>query len=301
MAWHLAVRRQPIIWTNSGILLIPLGTKFREILIEIYAFSFKKVHFKMLSGKWWPFCLCLNVLSAWSVWTSLQYLFPPVSLPSSISSLQYLDHVTWRKAISSHRTGPILSLARSKLRLCLANHRAGYFALSKLRLCSANHRPGYWSNLPCDWPSTAWAYSEQETSKRRENGPWSSTAISKYDTQLNSMPHKHMELRQCIHKGRGSGTDSSAHVLTCLLSLNSDPFHQQFPHHNLHFFPCSHPKFMRWSLQILHGTAVLLCHVEKMCKSNSQKCNYGKRILPSHLNRHQTIWVYMWTHLERPV
>ena len=41
-------------------------------------------------------------------------------------------------------------------------------ARSKLRLCSANHRPGYWSNLPCDWPSTVWAYSEQET----ENGPW---------------------------------------------------------------------------------------------------------------------------------
>ena len=41
--------------------------------------------------------------------------------------------------------------------------------LSKLRLCSANHRPGYWSNQPCDWPSTAWAYSEQET----ENRPWS--------------------------------------------------------------------------------------------------------------------------------
>ena len=40
-------------------------------------------------------------------------------------------------------------------------------ARGKLRLCSANHRPGYWSNLPCDWPSTAWAYSEQET----ENGP----------------------------------------------------------------------------------------------------------------------------------
>ena len=33
-------------------------------------------------------------------------------------------------------------------------------ARSKLRLCSANHRPGYWSNLPCDWPITAWAYSE---------------------------------------------------------------------------------------------------------------------------------------------
>ena len=33
----------------------------------------------------------------------------------------------------------------------------------KLRLCSTNLRPGYWSNLPCDWPSTAWAYSEQLT------------------------------------------------------------------------------------------------------------------------------------------
>ena len=44
-----------------------------------------------------------------------------------------------------------LSPARSKLRLCLANHRAGYF-----------------SNLACDWLSTVWAYSEQET----ENRPW---------------------------------------------------------------------------------------------------------------------------------
>ena len=43
-----------------------------------------------------------------------------------------------------------LSLARSNLRLCLANHRAGYF-----------------SNLACDWLSIVWAYSEQET----ENGP----------------------------------------------------------------------------------------------------------------------------------
>ena len=40
-------------------------------------------------------------------------------------------------------------------------------AWSKLRLCSANYRPGYWSNLPCDWLSTAWAYSEEET----ENNP----------------------------------------------------------------------------------------------------------------------------------
>ena len=56
-------RRQAIIWTNAGILLIgPLGTNLNEILIEIHTFSFKKIHLKMLSGKWWPFCLGLNVL-----------------------------------------------------------------------------------------------------------------------------------------------------------------------------------------------------------------------------------------------
>ena len=37
--------------------------------------------------------------------------------------------------------GSFLSLARSKLRLCSANHRAGYF-----------------SNLPCDWLSIVWAF-----------------------------------------------------------------------------------------------------------------------------------------------
>ena len=41
-------------------------------------------------------------------------------------------------------------------------------SLSKLRLCSANHRAGYFSNLTCDWLSIVWAYSEQAT----ENRPW---------------------------------------------------------------------------------------------------------------------------------
>ena len=57
-------RRQSIIWTNAGILLIgPLGTKFNEILIEIHTFSFKKMHLQLSSGKWRPFCLGLNVLT----------------------------------------------------------------------------------------------------------------------------------------------------------------------------------------------------------------------------------------------
>ena len=48
-------RRQAIIWTNAGILLIsPLGTNFNEILIGIHTFSFKKMHLKMSSAKWRP-------------------------------------------------------------------------------------------------------------------------------------------------------------------------------------------------------------------------------------------------------
>ena len=56
-------RRQAIIWTNAGILLIGhFGTNFSEISIEIYTFSFKKMHLKMSSGKRWQFCLGLNML-----------------------------------------------------------------------------------------------------------------------------------------------------------------------------------------------------------------------------------------------
>ena len=46
--------------------------------------------------------------------------------------------------------------------------RAHFLSLarSKLRLCSANHRTGYFSNLACDWLSIVWAYSEQETENR---------------------------------------------------------------------------------------------------------------------------------------
>ena len=39
-------------------------------------------------------------------------------------------------------------------------------ARSKLRLCSANNRAGYLSNLACRWLSIVWAYSQQETENR---------------------------------------------------------------------------------------------------------------------------------------
>ena len=55
--------RQAIIWTNAALLLSgPLGTNFSEILIEILAFSLKKMRLKVSSAKRRPFCLGLNVL-----------------------------------------------------------------------------------------------------------------------------------------------------------------------------------------------------------------------------------------------
>ena len=58
-------RRQAIIWTNAGTLLIRLlEINFSEILIKIHTFSFKKIHLNMSSGKWRPFLLGLNVLNA---------------------------------------------------------------------------------------------------------------------------------------------------------------------------------------------------------------------------------------------
>ena len=57
-------RRQAIIWTNAGILLIgTLGTNFSEILSEIHTFSFKNIRLNTSSAKWRPFCLSLNELN----------------------------------------------------------------------------------------------------------------------------------------------------------------------------------------------------------------------------------------------
>ena len=55
---------QAITWTNAAILLIrTLGTSFSKIISEIHTFSFTKMHLKMSSGIWWPFCIGLNVLT----------------------------------------------------------------------------------------------------------------------------------------------------------------------------------------------------------------------------------------------
>ena len=77
MEWHICVgnlaiigsdnglspgRRQAIIWNNAGILFIePLGTNFCEILFEMHTLSFNKMYLRMLSAKWRPSCIGLNV------------------------------------------------------------------------------------------------------------------------------------------------------------------------------------------------------------------------------------------------
>ena len=87
-------RRQTIIWTNAGILSIgPIGTIFNEISIKIHTFSWKKIHFKMSSGKWRPFCLGLNVLIYhWmSLSTVVAYQYTIISRNQSHSRLFSLN------------------------------------------------------------------------------------------------------------------------------------------------------------------------------------------------------------------
>ena len=70
---HICVGKQTIIGSDNGLapgghkaitrtsalmlLIGSLRTNFSEILIRIQTFSFKKMHLKMLSVKWRPFCL----------------------------------------------------------------------------------------------------------------------------------------------------------------------------------------------------------------------------------------------------
>ena len=58
------VRRQAITWINVNSLSIgPSRTNFSEILFAIQTFSLNKINLKMLSPKWRPSCLSLDVLN----------------------------------------------------------------------------------------------------------------------------------------------------------------------------------------------------------------------------------------------
>ena len=76
---------QAIIWTNAGILLFRnLGSNFSEVISKIHTFSFRKMHLKMPSAKWRPFCFSLNLLSGSMIVNRLFLSFLP-----SLNSRRY--------------------------------------------------------------------------------------------------------------------------------------------------------------------------------------------------------------------
>ena len=114
-------RRQAIIWTNAGILLIgPLGTNVSEILIEIHILSFKKMHLEWSSGKWRPFCLGLKVLTPNS---------SPVYINDCFAIIMSADVLSPKYARPSvdQELGPILLLRHDAVTRPLANGSAAFF------------------------------------------------------------------------------------------------------------------------------------------------------------------------------
>ena len=94
-------RRQANIWTNAGILLTrTLGTKLGEILSEIHKFSFKNMHLKTLSAKWWSVCFGLDVITENGAWRSNKHV---VYVGCNYSFMSYLNrHVEVRTWVSNY-------------------------------------------------------------------------------------------------------------------------------------------------------------------------------------------------------
>ena len=103
-------RRQAIIWTNGGILLIePFGTNFSEFLIGIIKFSVKKMHLWMSSGNLRPCCLDLNELSHLQIVSS-------VACVEQLSTI-FDSYTCWfvAKIYYQHCANPHLSLVSREI------------------------------------------------------------------------------------------------------------------------------------------------------------------------------------------
>ena len=111
-------RRQAIIWTNDGLLLIgPLGTNFSEILVEILTLSFKKMRLKVSSAIWRPSCLGLNVLSVTSpvYFMNISYIYNSIS--ETVLSVSFKTY--WPNQIKSCRvkdSGDVMNCAKFTFR-----------------------------------------------------------------------------------------------------------------------------------------------------------------------------------------
>ena len=104
-------RRQAIIWTNAGILLIgALGTNFSEILTEIQTFLLKKIHLKISSAKYCSFRLGLNVLSNPTPGSAKRMRMALTSLPTKSISTSHRDF----SFIKSSRTADLSDVRSSR-------------------------------------------------------------------------------------------------------------------------------------------------------------------------------------------
>ena len=127
----------------------------------------------------WLGCHCQHInheIGTWSLYVKVVILSPMGSLCHLRHTMCVLNSRKIYTRMTVHALFPTYTLAKFVIilqnvytftiaRIILPWPRVQ--AWSKLRPCWANHRPGYWSNQPCDWLSTAWHYSKQET----ENGP----------------------------------------------------------------------------------------------------------------------------------
>ena len=130
------VRRQAIIWSNDGFLSFePLRTSFSEIVIGIHTFSFKKMCFKMSSGKRRPFCLGLvsHSFPDWCLthWLSnerviiLQLIFLNNSVDGTYSNLR-LVHI--KLIYSNNRNNNQNNWSNSQIPQCTCSifHNASF-------------------------------------------------------------------------------------------------------------------------------------------------------------------------------
>ena len=124
-----------------------MTSKLFVAINEVIAFGWECVRGQVLHG----ICSMTDTSQTWHIIQNKNYALAHLSMWCINTYLSILLYWHWGYNTDGwmqekcNTRARFLSLAWSKLRLCLANHRAGYF-----------------SNLTCDWLSIVWAYSEQE-------------------------------------------------------------------------------------------------------------------------------------------
>ena len=99
--------RQAITGTNAAILSIwPSGNNFTQILVQKWWFSFKKIHLKVTSAEWRPFCFLpqyvnkqcyLLAINRWSSIMQQAWIIYELH-PYKTSNMVKLDHFSWSQS-----------------------------------------------------------------------------------------------------------------------------------------------------------------------------------------------------------